>query len=109
MALGRFEADRPRRSLLGRIFKLVLVLAAMGGLGLFTFQLGIEDERGRQGRLADETIKLAEANQQLTDNNQTLRAQLGTAQARLKELEGVVGATPRISEAARILMPTIEK
>lgn len=109
MALGRFEQDRPRRSLLGRIFKLVLVLAAMGGLGLFTFQLGVEDERGRQGRLADETLKLAEANRQLTDTNQALRTQLGTAQGRLKDLEGVIGATPRISEAARILMPTIEK
>lgn len=109
MALGRFEPDRPRRTLLGRIFKLVLVLAAMGGLGLFTFQLGIEDERGRQGRLADETIKLAEANQQLTEINQALRTQLGSAQGKLKDLEGVIGATPRISEAARILMPTIEK
>lgn len=108
MSLG-FDQDRPRRSLLGRIFKLVLVLAAMGGLALFTFQLGIEDERGRQGRLADEAIKLAEANQQLTDTNQALRGQLGAAQARLKELEGVIGATPRVSEAARILMPTIEK
>lgn len=94
MALGRFEPDRPRRSLLGRIFKLVLVLAAMGGLGLFTFQLGIEDERGRQGRLADETIKLAEANQQLTETNQALRTQLGSAQGKLKDLEGVIGATP---------------
>ena len=67
MALGRFEPDRPRRSPLARIFKLVLALAVLGAFSLFAFQLGVEDERGRQGRLADETIKLAEANRQLTE------------------------------------------
>jgi FtsZ-binding cell division protein ZapB len=103
------EPDRPRRSTLARLFRLVLLAAVMGGLGLFAFQLGTEDERSRQGRLADETAKLAEANQQLAESNQALRAQLQTAQGRLKDLEGIVGATPRISAAAKDLMPTIEK
>ena len=109
MTLGRYESDRPRRSLLGRIFRLVLAAAVLGGIGLFAFQLGIEDERGRQGRLADETIKHAEANQQLAQNNTALRSQLQAALGRLKDLEGVLGATPKVSEAAKILMPTIEK
>ena len=109
MSLGRFEQDRPRRSPLARLFKLVLALAVMAALALFAFQLGIEDERGRQGRLADETADLAEASRKLADANQALTAQLLSAQGRLKELEGVVGATPRISDAAKILMPAIEK
>lgn len=109
MALGRFEPDRPRRSPLARLFKLVLALTAMGALALFAFQLGVEDERGRQGRLADETLKLAEANQQIAETNQALRGQLAAAQGRLKDVEGVLGTTPKVSEAARILMPTIEK
>ncbi|MBM3546384.1 MAG: hypothetical protein FJX54_05500 [Alphaproteobacteria bacterium] len=92
-----------------RLFRLVLVLAVMGGLGLFAFQLGTEDERGRQGQLADETVKLAEANQQLAESNQALRGQLQAAQARLRELEGIIGATPRISAAAKDLMPVIER
>lgn len=109
MTLGRYEADRPRRSPVARILRWGLAAAVMAGLALFAFQLGIEDERGRQGRLADETAKLAETSQQLAQANTQLRSQLQAAQARLKEIEGVLGSTPRISEAARILMPTIEK
>lgn len=109
MALGRLEPDRPRRKTLVRFLRLALAAAVMGAIGLFAFQLGTEDERSRQGRLADETAKLAEANQQLAQANEGLRGQLQAAQARLKDLEGIVGATPRISEAARILMPAIER
>jgi hypothetical protein len=109
MALGRLEPDRPRRKTLARVLRLILAVAVMGGVGLFAFQLGTEDERSRQGRLADETAKLAESGQQLAQANEALRGQLQATQTRLKDLEGIVGATPRISEAARILMPTIEK
>ena len=109
MALGRLEPDRPRRSPLVRFFRLVMVLAVMAALALFAYQIGTADERGRQERLADETAKFTEANQQLAQANATLRSQLATAQGRLKDLEGVVGATPRISEAAKVLMPAIEK
>ncbi|MBM3533182.1 MAG: hypothetical protein FJX60_09140 [Alphaproteobacteria bacterium] len=109
MALGRLEPDRPRRSTLGRLFRLLLAVAAMGGIGLFAFQLGIEDERSRQGRLADETARLAEANRQLAETGQAMRSQLQAAQTRLRDLEAAVGATPRISAAAKDLMPAIEK
>ena len=81
----------------------------MAALALFAFQLGIEDERTRQGRLADESAKLAEASQQAVQANAQLRSQLQAAQVRLKDVEGILGSTPKVSEAARILMPTIEK
>jgi hypothetical protein len=109
MALGRLEPDRPRRSPFVRFLRLVLAAAALVALALFAFQLGIEDERSRQGRLADETARLGAENQQLAQANQAFRTQLLAAQARLKELEGTVGATPRISEAAKVLMPALER
>lgn len=88
---------------------MLLAAVVMGGLALFAFQLGVEDERGRRGRLADETGRLTQTNQELAQANQAFRVQLVAAQDRLKDLEGIVGATPRISEAARVLMPAIEK
>lgn len=109
MTLGRYEPDRPRRSPVARILRWGLAAAVMAGLALFAFQLGIEDERGRQGRLADEVARLTEAQQQATQANAALRAQLQAAQGRLKEVEGILGAAPKVSEAARLLMPTIEK
>ena len=109
MTLGRYEADRPRRSPVARILRWGLAAVVMAALALFAFQLGIEDERGRAGRLADEAARLAETSQQAVQANAQLRGQLQATQARLKELEGAIGSTPRVSEAARVLMPTIEK
>ncbi len=109
MTLGRYEADRPRRSPLARILRWGLAAAVMAALALFAFQLGIEDERARTGRLADEAARLAETSQQAVQANAQLRGQLQAALARLKELEGALGSTPRLSEAARVLMATIEK
>ena len=87
MTLGRYEPDRPRRSPVARILRWGLAAGVMAALALFAFQLGIEDERGRQGRLADEVARLTEAQQQAAQANAALRAQVQTAQGRLKELE----------------------
>lgn len=109
MTLGRYEADRPRRSPVARILRWGLAAAVMAALALFAFQLGIEDERGRTGRLAEEAAKLAETSQQAVQANAQLRAQLQASQARIREIEGTLGAMPRLSESARILMPVLEK
>jgi hypothetical protein len=109
MSLGRYEPDRSRRSPLVRILRLAVVVAVLAGIALFAFQLGTEDERGRQARLADEAARLAESNQQLVQVNAALRGQLQAAQARLGELDAALGGAPKLSESARLLLPALEK
>jgi hypothetical protein len=109
MSLGRYEPDRSRRSPMARILRLTAAVAVLAGIGLFAFQLGIEDERTRQGRLADEVARLQEADQQLTQANAGLRRELQTAQTRLGELQTALGGAPKLSESAQLLLPVLER
>jgi FtsZ-binding cell division protein ZapB len=109
MSLGRYEPDRSRRSPLAQILRLTAAVAVLAGIGLFAFQLGVEDERTRQGRLADEVAKLRESSQQLTQTNAALRQELQTAQTRLGELQTALGGAPKLSESALLLLPTLER
>jgi len=109
MSFGRYETDRPRRSPLARLLRLAAALAVLAGIGLFAFQLGVEDERARQARLADEAATLAETNRQLVQSNAAMRGQLQASQTRLGELEAALGGAPKLSESARLLLPVLEK
>ena len=109
MSLGRYESEGPRRSPVWRVIRLVFALAVLTGVSLFAFQLGVEDERSRSGRLADDAARLGEANQTLTQANVQLRAQAQQVETRRRELETALGAAPRLSDGARMLLPVLEK
>jgi hypothetical protein len=109
MSLGRYESEGPRRSPVWRAIRLVFALAVLTGVSLFAFQLGVEDERSRSGRLADEAARLTETNQALTQANAQLRAQAQQVDARRRELEAALGGAPRLSDGAKMLLPILEK
>jgi hypothetical protein len=109
MSLGRYESEGPRRSPVWRAIRLVFALAVLTGVSLFAFQLGVEDERSRSGRLADDAARLTETNQALTQANVQLRAQTQQGEARRRELEAALSGVPRLSDGARMLLPVLEK
>jgi hypothetical protein len=105
MALGR---DRREGRGISRLLRGSLAVAVLVAIGLFAFQLGVEDERGKHGRMAEELARAIEASQGLVDANTRLRGDLDAARQRLTELERRASQLA-FSEAARGLLPLIEE
>ena len=84
MGPGRFGNERPSRG--GRWLRWAGLAALVGVTGLFAFQLGVEDERGRTARQAQEADQLREANQRLESSIQQLQADHSAALSQLAQL-----------------------
>src|SRR5437868_2885265 len=83
MGPGRFGNERAARG--GRWLRWVALAVLVLAAGLFAFQLGVEDERGRGARLAEEMERLRQSNQRLEATVQQLRAENKTALSQLAE------------------------
>jgi hypothetical protein len=84
MGPGRFGSERAARG--GKWLRWVVFAVVVGGVGLFAFQLGVEDERGRASRLTEEADRLRQANKQLEANVQQLETDNKTALSQLAAL-----------------------
>src|SRR5258708_2407255 len=84
MGPGRFGNERGFRG--GRWLRWGGLLLLVIATGLFAFQLGVEDERGRGARIAEEMARLTQANQRLEEANQRLTAENKLALTQLGEL-----------------------
>src|SRR5258708_29993150 len=84
MGPGRFGNERGFRG--GRWLRWGGLLLLVLETGLFAFQLGVEDERGRGARIAEEMARLTQANQRLEEANQRLTAENKLALTQLGEL-----------------------
>ncbi|MBU2091735.1 MAG: hypothetical protein KKB63_14345, partial [Alphaproteobacteria bacterium] len=67
MSYGLHDYERRyRRRIWGRVFRILLVLGVLAGIGLFSYQLGIEDRRAQLDKLREEQTSLRERNEVLT-------------------------------------------
>jgi hypothetical protein len=84
MGPGRFGSERVARG--GRWLRWVALAAVLAGVGLFAFQLGVEDERGRALRLNEEVDRLRLTNKRLDGTVQQLEAENKAALSQLTAL-----------------------
>ncbi|MBI1775571.1 MAG: hypothetical protein HYR63_09505 [Proteobacteria bacterium] len=84
MGPGRFGNERNSRSF--RLLRWGALVLLAAGIGLFAFQLGVEDERGRNTRLTEDMARLAQANQRLDEANRRLATENKAALSQLAEL-----------------------
>lgn len=79
MSYGLYDTERRyRKRLIGRVLRLILFVALLAGVGLFAYQLGIEDRRTQLDRQRDD---LATARAEI----ETLNQQAQTALLRSRE------------------------
>ena len=74
MSYGLYDTERRyRKRLIGRVLRFVLFIALLAGVGLFAYQLGIEDRRTQLDRQRDD---LATARAEIESLNQQAQAAL---------------------------------
>ncbi|HSK40452.1 MAG TPA: hypothetical protein VK943_11865 [Arenibaculum sp.] len=88
MTLGLYDYDRRRRRRSWtRFFKMLLLLVAILGIGLFSYQMGVEQIKGRETSLREENAELEARNAELERLVDMLRETAGAAEIRADELE----------------------
>ncbi|MEM7443680.1 MAG: hypothetical protein AAF414_10170 [Pseudomonadota bacterium] len=87
MGYGLYDYDRRyRRRLWGTITRVGFYLVTVGIVGLFAYQIGVEQIEGREERFVDRIETLEAANETLTDNAVRLQAQARTALVQYQQM-----------------------
>lgn len=88
MSLGLYSYERRRRRRFWiRVMKTTLFLALVAGIGLFSYQMGIEQVKGREVGLREEIATLEDRNVELERHVAGLQEALRTAEVQVNELE----------------------
>ena len=108
MTLGLHDYERRRRRRFwGSTVKLLLILGVLLAIGLFAYQMGVEQVKGREAGLVAENAQLAQANSELSRSVSALRTADQNAEAKVAELEARLarelptGDLARLTELAR--------
>lgn len=80
LGLGSYE-DRRRKKTWGRIVKLSLFFAVVGGVAIFSYQVGVQDRNRNLGDLVEEKIVLEDQVNQSANAIAELRARVAEASA----------------------------
>ena len=108
MTLGLHDYERRRRRRFwGSTVKLLLILGVLLAIGLFAYQMGVEQVKGREAGLLEENAQLTQTNGELSRSVAGLRAAAQNAEAKAAELEARLarelptGDLARLTELAR--------
>jgi len=103
MSLGRYDYEqRYRRRALGRFIKLSLLAALVLGTGLFAYQMGIEQMKGRDAGLREEVSTLSRQKAELELLAGQMQHAAKSADARLQEAEARLARELPTGELARL-------
>ena len=108
MTLGLHDYERRRRRRFWvRTVKFLAFVGVLLGVGLFAYQMGVEQVKAREAGLRAENAQLSQANADLTRSVASLRMAAQTAETRAAELEARLtrelptGDLARLTELAR--------
>ena len=108
MTLGLHDYERRRRRRFwGSTVKLLLILGVLLGIGLFAYQMGVEQVKGREAGLLAENAQLIQTNGELSRSVAGLRTAAQNAETKAAELEARLarelptGDLARLTELAR--------
>ena len=81
MTLGLHDYERRRRRRFwGSTVKFLLILGVLLAIGLFAYQMGVEQVKGREAGLLTENAQLTQTNGELSRSVAGLRAAAGSGQ-----------------------------
>lgn len=104
MALGRYDYERRyRRRFWARFAKFAFVIAVILSIGLFSYQMGIEQFKGRDASLRDEVALLGRQKTELELLASQMQHAARTAEARTAELEARLKREVPQGERAQLL------
>ena len=87
MTLGLHDYERRRRRRFwGSTVKFLLILGVLLAIGLFAYQMGVEQVKGRETGLLAENAQLGQANAELSRSVAGLRAAAQNAETKVSEL-----------------------
>ena len=108
MTLGLHDYERRRRRRFwGSTVKFLLLLGVLLAIGLFAYQMGVEQVKGREAGLLEENAQLTQTNGELSRSVAGLRAAAQNAETKAAELEARLarelptGDLARLTELAR--------
>jgi cell division protein FtsB len=108
MTLGLHDYERRRRRRFwGSTVKFLLLLGVLLAIGLFAYQMGVEQVKAREAGLLEENAQLTQANGELSRSVAGLRAAAQNAETKAAELEARLarelptGDLARLTELAR--------
>ena len=108
MTLGLHDYERRRRRRFwGSTVKFLLILGVLLAIGLFAYQMGVEQVKGREAGLLAENAQLTQTNGELSRSVAGLRTAAQNAEAKAAELEARLarelptGDLARLTELAR--------
>jgi len=110
MTLGRYDQERRRRQRLWlQVLKIVGSLAILVGLGLFTYQIGVERQKGREAGLHEDAEQLrrqiAELQQAVAQAQQAQQA----AEIKASEIEARMEREQPRGDLAQLIALLTEK
>lgn len=104
MALGRYDYEqRYQRRIWTGFLKAALALGVLLLACLFSYQMGIEQLKGRDAALREEVSGLSLRNEQLELSAQQMKTAAKTAEARLREIEARLARDVPTGDRARLL------
>lgn len=88
MSYGLYDTERRyRKRLIGRVLRLILFVALLAGVGLFAYQLGIEDRRAQLDRQRDDLATARAEIERLNQQAQTALLRSREAAQQLASLQ----------------------
>jgi cell division protein FtsB len=103
MTLGLHDYERRRRRRFWvRTAKFLMVLGVLLGVGLFAYQMGVEQVKGREAGLRTENAQLTQVNDELTRTVAALRTAAQTAETKVSELEARLARELPTGDLARL-------
>lgn len=104
MALGRYDYERRyRRKIWSGFVKAALALGVLLTACLFSYQMGIEQLKGRDAALREEVSTLSLRNEQLELSAQQMKTAAKAAETRLREIEARLARDVPTGDRARLL------
>lgn len=103
MSLGRYDYERRyRRRFLGGFLKLGLLAAVLLGTGLFAYQMGVEQMKGRDATLREEVSTLSRQKAELELLASQMQHAAKTAEARAADAEARLKRDVPTGELAKL-------
>lgn len=104
MALGRYDYERRyQRKVWSGFLKVALALGVVMVAGLFSYQMGIEQLKGRDAALREEVSALSMRNAELELLAQQMKTAARAAESRTRELENRLAREVPAGDRARLL------